>query len=133
MPPPRPRRQPTPPSAADLDQLRERLRALEADKVALQGRIDALENARLRVTPEVLVRSLRTALDTMRRELAGPPEATVEYTVSGFDVDLKAGVETDETAGVRFRLPETPGPAGEALSTLRFAIQAVPKPRAQSS
>lgn len=112
--------------------MRQRVRDLEADKVRLQEQLDALQNARLRVTPETLVRSLREALETMRRELAGPPESTVEYTVSGFDVDLKAGVETDEAAGVKFRLPDAPGPAGETLSTVRFSIQAVPKPRQQA-
>ena len=57
--------------------------ALEADKVALQGRIDALENVRLRVTPEVLVRSLRTALDTMQRST---PDVlrNVEVIMAGF-------------------------------------------------
>lgn len=107
------------------------MRDLEAEKVRLETELESMRTARLRVTPEVLVRSLRTALETIRRELAGPPEATYEYAVSGFDVDLKAGVETDQTAGVRFRLPEAPGPAGETLSTVRFSIQAVPKPRSQ--
>ena len=133
MPPPR---RPSAPAAAPLsgpevEQLRQRVRDLEADKVRLESELDSIRTERLRVTPDTLVKSLRAALELVRREVAGPPEATYEYAVSGFEIDLKAGLETDATAGVRFRLPDSHGPGGETLSTVRFSIQAVPKVRNQ--
>lgn len=118
-----PRRQP------DIETLKKRVRELEEDKTRLESRLEEILRARFKLDSKRLVQSLYAALETMRSELRTPKEATHEYTISGLDVDLKTGIETDTDGNVLFRLPESVGTQGEALSTIRFSIKAIPKPR----
>jgi hypothetical protein len=147
MPPARPRRdrpggggplgpggtggpdRPGPGDGPELDRLRARVADLESENVTLRQDLEILRTTRTKVDSARLVQSFHAALEAARQELATPPDATFDYVVSGFDVDLKAGIETDEGGKVLFRLPEQPGPAGETLSTVRFAIRTVPKMR----
>ena len=141
MPPPRRRRKtppggpsgpgepPGPRDTPEVERLRVRVTDLESENVGLRQELENLRTTRAKVDSARLVRSFHAALETMRQELATPADATFDYVVSGFDVDLKAGIETDEGGKVVFRLPEQPGPGGEALSTVRFAIRTVPKMR----
>ncbi|HGX94276.1 MAG TPA: PASTA domain-containing protein [Candidatus Tenderia sp.] len=125
-----------PPSATENEEVRilkAQMAELASEKAALLATVDTLKADRIKPTPTQLLGSFRNAMDELRRGLTPAPGDRVAYTVSQFDIDLKAQVAVDqESESVRFILPE-PGqdlPA-DSLSQIRFTFQTVPRPEAE--
>lgn len=110
--------------------LKSRLAELTSEKVALTKTVETLQADRIKPTPTQLIGSFRTAMDELRRGLAPAPGDRVAYTVSQFDIDLKAQIAVDkDTESIRFVLPE-PGQEipSDTLSQIRFTFQTIPRP-----
>ncbi len=112
--------------------LKAQLAELVSEKATLAQTVDQLKADRVKPTPTQLLGSFRNAMDELRTGLTPAPGDRVAYTVSQFDVDLKAQVAVDEASeSIRFILPE-PGQTlpADTLSQIRFTFQSVPLPQA---
>lgn len=115
--------------SGQVEILRKEIATLSGDNQKLAQRVAELGADRVRPTPTQLIQSFRTAMTDLQSSLASKPGERVGYTVSQFDVDLKALISVDKTdQSVRFMLPEVgESLSADKLSTVRFTFQSVPK------
>ncbi len=109
--------------------LKRQIASLTSEKQQLLERIKKLEGIRIKPTPTQLMNSFKVAMDKLQQTLQPRPGDRFGYTVSHFDVDMKAAITIDqEDETLKFVLPE-PGEDinPELLSSVRFTLSSVPK------
>lgn len=109
--------------------LRNRVAALEAEKIALSDRIRTLAEGRLQASPEQVTLGFRKAIEALQGGLAPKPGDRMAYTVSEMQVGLKSLVALDDAGGLRFVLPTPeerfdPAQITEVRFTLRASAEA---------
>ncbi len=110
--------------------LREQVARLTSENAQLKAALASLQAQQEMPTPAELVGSFVGAMKALRESLAASADPSIGYTVSQFDVSLKAMVALRDQA-VRFVLPG-PGQAvvPDTLSTIHFVLAAIPRPPA---
>jgi chromosome segregation ATPase len=79
------------------------------------------------VTPIQMANSFTSAIESMRKELQTEETSPVDYRITSFDIELKTGIDVNEDENVTFHLPKTDEISPDNISTIKFAIKAVPK------
>lgn len=101
-------------------------KALADENLKLKNRIKALEEVRSKFTPEELSLSLKDAMKRMEEGLRAPSDSGVAYTVSDFDIELKANVSVEDQKVV-IRTPAiTEEVPASSISTLRLKVSKEP-------
>lgn len=108
-----------------LDSLQRRL---SKENAKLRERIGVFEEERPKFSPSQLMLSLKEAMERMQEGLKTTEESRVDYTLSGFAVDVKANVGLDKDHRVIIQTPklaeELPP---QSLSTMHIELKAIPK------